>query len=1066
MQCYADLLPPSAVTHAIVLPFIRPDGENLVVAKTSLLQIFTLTPEADAAAVDDYDDNAAAHLSLVAEYSLSGTITALASVALSAPYSKTGASALLIACKDAKLSLVEWDPDNHRIATISIHYYEGENVVHPPFGPGVKECEAVLTVDPTSRCAALKFGQRMLAILPFRQAGDELAEEEEMGNGNVQEEDGLDGVESPSLKRAATTDLESQQPQQQESPYKPSFCLPTTTLDPTLTHPLHLAFLPAYREPTLAVLSTHPCATTTTYTVLTLDLDQRASTPLLSLPNLPSELHRVFPLPPHPVGGALLIGPNILLHVDQGGKCSAIAVNEFGRKSTSSDAFPMADQSALGMKLEGCEVGPLDPGTGDLLLALRDGSLAVITFGLHGRGVGALSVWKIPREPGRSGDAGMASCVVSLRGQRIFIGSDEGDSKVLGWTKEGGLTRKRSYAQMLDHSPDANDEEDVDDDDLYGGGDASTTTAAITEQSLTSLRRTTSPASAVYRFTLQAELPSLAPINSICFGKSPLTRSDKVEFVASVGRGRASRLAFLSREIVPRDGPRVAEGVHCEGAWGVWAKGEGADEKEVGRGLLFIRDGTRTRIYDRPRASSDGNDWTERSTTAISDFEPDGPATLAIGTLFRGRRIVQVRAAEVRTYDAGLGLSQILPLGDEMEAEMEGQSPTMITTIVFADPYLLLLRADGTALALKVEERSGDIEIIEPPAESSWGRGGWVAGCLSSSIVPASSPSGKTEETMVAWLLAADGGALHGFRLPGLDEVYAAPALAFLPPVLTVDTPMRRGGRAMVREILVADLGPGRKKRRQPFLVLREEDGDVTIYEPFWAGLGWGSLRWRKVLSDAVVSVAGGAGERKMWAGVLGGRGVIYLPSSGERDGLVGGAGSFIVKEATSLPHIVGLQTPEPDEEVSVFAPLTGPSDDDDNEAGFLLADAAGRSRIFTFPHHRDVDMGNGWCVQKISVPGREGIAEEVRQVAFHEGRGVYVVATCAPEPFFWADEDSRHEKQDGELASFHFPCSISMFLWGCIRLSFQSEDMVWSRLLLCGNTGPCLTVSGCILLY
>lgn len=203
-----------------------------------------------------------------------------------------------------------------------------------------------------------------------------------------------------------------------------------------------------------------------------------------------------------------------------------------------------------------------------------------------------------------------------------------------------------------------------------------------------------------------------------------------------------------------------------------------------------------------------------------------------------------------------------------------------------------------------------------------------------------------------------------------------------------------------------------------------------------------------------------------MWAGVLGGRGVIYLPSSGERDGLVGGAGSFIVKEATSLPHIVGLQTPEPDEEVSVFAPLTGPSDDDDNEAGFLLADAAGRSRIFTFPHHRDVDMGNGWCVQKISVPGREGIAEEVRQVAFHEGRGVYVVATCAPEPFFWADEDSRHEKQDGELASFHFPCSISMFLWGCIRLSFQSEDMVWSRLLLCGNTGPCLTVSGCILLY
>jgi len=1023
MQCYADLLPPSAVTHAIVLPFVHPDAHNLVVAKTSLLQIFRLTHGNDNG---DDDNGDAACLSLVAEYSLSGTITALAPVALSAPHTKTGASALLIACKDAKLSLVEWDPDNHRISTISIHYYEGENVVHPPFGPGVKECEAILTVDPASRCAAFKFGQRMLAILPFRQAGDELAEDEEMEDGSMRGERALDTTtEPPPLKHtSASTDLASQQPQlqQQESPYKPSFCLPTTALDPTLTHPLHLVFLPAYREPTLALLSTHPSNTTTTYTVLTLDLDHRASTPLLSLPNLPSELHRVIPLPPHPVGGALLLGPNILLHVDQGGKCSALAVNEFGRSSTSSDAFPVSDQSALGLKLEGCEVGLLDPGTGDLLLTLRDGSLAVLDFRLHGRTVGALSVWKVPRESGPVGDAGAASCVVGLEGQRVFIGSAEGNSRVLGWKKEGGLARKRSYAQMLDHGPEADGEEDVDEDDLYGGDASAATTAAMTEQQLPPLRRTTSPASAAYRFTVQDELPSLGPINSICFGKSPHTRRDKVELAASVGRGRASRLAFLNREIVPRPGPRVAEGVRCERAWGLWVKGEG--EGEEGEGMVFVFDGTRTRIYDRPRRGLDENHWTERGTAATSDFESDGPATLAAGTLAQGRRIVQVRATEVRTYDAGLGLSQILPLGEEMaecgDGDGEEQSP-MVTMTAFADPYLLLLRTDGSALALKVEERSGDVDILEPPQESSWGRGGWEAGCLSSSVVPGREEGGvKTKTMVVAWLLRADSGALHGFLLPALEEVYVAPALAFLPPFLAMDTPVRRGGRAGVREILVADLGPAnRVGGRKPFLVLREEEGDVTIYEPFWTGPGWEGLRWRKVLSDAVVSAAGGPERegRRMWAGVLGGRGVVYVPFSGDHEDGVRRGGSFIVKEATSLPHIIGLQMPTPDEEVSVFSPLPARSDDDQEEGAFLLADAKGRARILGFPSRREVDMGSGWCVRRISVPGRAGVAEEVRQVAFHEERGLYVVATCAPEAFLWAGDDGRHEKQDGESA-------------------------------------------------
>ena len=54
------------------------------------------------------------------------------------------------------------------------------------------------------------------------------------------------------------------------------------------------------------------------YTVFTLDLEQRASTTLLSVSRLPSDLFKVVALPP-PVGGTLLIGSNEVVHVDENG---------------------------------------------------------------------------------------------------------------------------------------------------------------------------------------------------------------------------------------------------------------------------------------------------------------------------------------------------------------------------------------------------------------------------------------------------------------------------------------------------------------------------------------------------------------------------------------------------------------------------------------------------------------------------------------------------------------------------------------------------------------------------
>lgn len=153
MQCYTELTPPTAVTHSLSLPFLSPSANNLIVAKTNLLQIFSLksviattTNEVQsssfangvdasktAPATTRVDRLHTTKLVLVAQHELSGTITSLARVRILR--SKSGGEALLVALRDAKLSLVEWDPERYSISNISIHYYEREDILSSPWEP-------------------------------------------------------------------------------------------------------------------------------------------------------------------------------------------------------------------------------------------------------------------------------------------------------------------------------------------------------------------------------------------------------------------------------------------------------------------------------------------------------------------------------------------------------------------------------------------------------------------------------------------------------------------------------------------------------------------------------------------------------------------------------------------------------------------------------------------------------------------------------------------------------------------------------------------------------------------
>lgn len=659
MQCYTELTEPTAVSHSLCLPFLSPSANNLIVSKSSLLQVYSLKsilalPEngpsafkntnADGTATKSQDRLPTTKLILIAQYELSGTVTALARVKIL--NSKSGAEALLVAVKDAKLSLVEWDPERHIVSTISIHYYEQDSLQSNPWDPDVSQCSSILTVDPGSRCAALKFGLRRLAILPFHQPGDDLV---------------MDEYDPEIDEVSAKTDIAQAQqgPKDgKETPYASSFVLSCLALDPVLSHPIHLSFLNEYREPTLGVLystnATSPALAyermdNVCYAVYTIDIEQRASTTLLSVNKLPSDLQTIVPLS-RAIGGVLIIGLNELIHVDQSGKTNGVAVNEFAKQASS---FAMADQSELGMKLEGSVIKQLGPDNADILLVLPSGELAMISFKIDGRSVSGFSIARIAHEQGGRLLSSGSSCASIIGRGRVFLGSESGDSVILGWSQSNKLKGQQLTMDVdMEHLDDGegdvmNDLED--EDDLYAG-EESTHEYQQRNQTVPTDR---SPAD--YIFRVHDSLLNVAPLNHVTMTtskdhlQSMQTTSD---IVCSSRRGEAGGLTFFqsgislkrvdsldicnARAIWPVRTTTAEVGNDSDGFDVYLLASVTNEDREVSKAFL-IKDGSLQEVRD-------------------TDFDPDAGKTVDVGTLSSSGRIVQVLTNEIRTYDSSESL--------------------------------------------------------------------------------------------------------------------------------------------------------------------------------------------------------------------------------------------------------------------------------------------------------------------------------------------------------------------------------------------------------------------------
>ncbi|KEY74035.1 hypothetical protein S7711_02625 [Stachybotrys chartarum IBT 7711] len=1045
MQAYTELVAPSAVTHALSLPLTSATANNLVVAKGSLLQIFSTIaipaeldaqsqplssvkpePQFDPRLRDDdglessflggesllvrADRSNHTKLVLVAEIPLAGTVIGMARIKVK--NTASGGEALLLAYKAAKMSLNQWDPQKHTLENTSLHYFEKDELQATPWELPLGDYINYLEADPGSRCAALKFGTKNLAILPFRQSEEDL----EMDGWD----EDLDGPR-PVKDSAAVANGDSDSV---EAAYTPSFVLRLPMLDPALLHPVHLAFLHEYREPTFGILSsTQPASYALkdhmSYKVFTLDLQQRASTTILSVTGLPQDLKKVIPLPA-PVGGALLVGQNELIHIDQSGKPNGVAVNPMTKQMTS---FNLSDQSELELRLEGCVIEQLSIEAGEMLLILNDGRMGIISFKIDGRTVSGISIKLIAAENGGNLLQTAASCVSSLGKNVLFLGSETGDSLVVGWSKAQSLDKRKKSRQFdPDLGIDADDldlDDDDEDDDLYGN-DSTTAKPALTANGTSKQGSIT--------FRKHDTLLSIAPIHDFTTGRPIFPNEGEeatlhrgvtadLQLACAVGRDKAGAIAILNREIQPKVIGRF-EFPEARGFWTMCVKKP--IPKSLGANAPVDDDYDTPGRYDRfmivAKVDLDGYETSDvYALTAAgfeslkdTEFEPAAGFTVEAGTMGKQMRVIQVLKSEVRCYDGDLGLSQILPMLDEET----GAEPRVVSASI-QDPYLLLVR-DDTSIFVASMDSNNELEEVEK-TDASLASTKWLAGCLYADtkgvFQPVQGDNGvETGQKIMMFLLSATG-ALHIYALPDLSKaVYVAENLAFVPPYLSPQYSVRKGAaRETLTEILVADLGD--TAHQSPFLILRHSTDDLTLYEPLRFQPDGGDASLTKTLTfiksanpalakTMAEATQDDASQQPRFVPLrrcpnVGGHSAVFLP---------GASPSFVLKSSKSAPRVVGLQ--------GLGVRAMSPFHTEGCDRGFIYADSEGVARVTQLP--ADTNFTElGVSVKKVPL----GV--DVRKVAWHDPTGTYVAGCTVSEPFQLPRDDDYHKEWAREVLAF-----------------------------------------------
>lgn len=473
MNAYDVIIEPTTVTHCVGCNFISPTKKHLIVAKTSVLQVFQILSETSDKSKESHQ------LSLVLQYRLQGKVTDLKPIrtleSLNLDY-------LLVSTESAKFSCIKWDASKHSIQTVSLHFYE--HLMEETAYQWNKSSQ--LIVDPNSNAMACLRQANVLIFLPFHQVEDEDDDnddddDDDTGDDIVDDNDSEinnDGGKKEKIEKISTSTnrdgpaplvplIDALGPRARNiSLFEESLVLEVNSLDSSIGEVIDLQFLGNYRRPTIAILSQTKRTWTgllpvqkdnVQFTVLSLNLRAQSATTVLKVENLPYDVDRIYPVP-GPIHGSLLAGSNEIIHVDGGGILRRIALNEYLTDITNTlRAF--TDQLSFNLKLENCVFVKI-PNETKLLMLLKNGQSYCVTFDMDGKTIKRMVVEAFESESFLQWKHQLPGEIARLDDDLLFFSSNACDASLV---KISGSDMSNS----VDNNDNVKSANDDDDDDFY-----------------------------------------------------------------------------------------------------------------------------------------------------------------------------------------------------------------------------------------------------------------------------------------------------------------------------------------------------------------------------------------------------------------------------------------------------------------------------------------------------------------------------------------------------------------------------------------------------------------------
>lgn len=693
---YRQAHTPTAVEFSVYCNFISSKEKNLVVAGTSQLFVYRIIHDVESTTKSDKPTDSKARkekLEQVASFSLFGNVMSMASVQLVA----ASRDALLLSFKDAKLSVVEYDPGTHDLKTLSLHYFEEPELrdgfvqnVHIP----------IVRVDPENRCAVMLVYGTKLVVLPFRK--DTLTDEQEAGVG-----------EGP------------------KSSFLPSYIIDVRELDEKLLNIIDMKFLHGYYEPTLLILfepnQTWPGRVavrqdTCSIVAISLNIMQKVHPVIWSLSNLPFDCTQVMAVP-KPIGGVVVFAVNSLLYLNQSVPPYGVSLNS---QTNGTTAFPLRMQDEVKITLD-CSQSDFIA-YDKMVISLKGGEIYVLTLITDGmRSVRAFHFDKAAASV-------LTTCMVTMEPGYIFLGSHLGNSLLLKYTekvqespveegrdkhdkeKEDRQEEPPSKKKRVDSSTNWTDE--VDEIEVYGS-EAQSGTLLTT-----------------YSFEVCDSILNIGPCANASMGEPAFLSEEfqnnpepDLEVVVCSGYGKNGALSVLQRSIRPQV-VTTFELPGCHDMWTVISSEvkeekkaeksseseDGADTGEEGEEGEKEKEEKEKDMEEKAESSPEEDPKRhgflilsrEESTMILqtgqeimeldtSGFATQGPTVFA-GNIGENKYIIQVSPMGIRLLE---GVTQLHFIPVDLG------SPIVHCSV--ADPYVVIMTAEGvvTMFVLKTDSYMG-----------------------------------------------------------------------------------------------------------------------------------------------------------------------------------------------------------------------------------------------------------------------------------------------------------------------------------------------------------------------